>query len=127
MTQLSTGLAGIALVVGGVGIMGLMLLSVKERTSEIGLRMAVGATPRDILIQFLMEASMLALGGWTDGIILGVVGAAAVKMITAWQIVAPAQAVLASFGMAAIFGLVFGAVPARKASMLPPVRALLAR
>lgn len=127
LTQLSTGLAGIALVVGGVGIMGLMLLSVKERTSEIGLRMAVGATPRDILIQFLMEASMLALGGWTVGIILGVVGAAAVKMITAWQIVAPAQAVLASFGMAAIIGLVFGAVPARKASMLPPVRALLAR
>jgi putative ABC transport system permease protein len=127
LTKLSIGLAGIALVVGGVGIMGLMLLSVKERTVEIGLRMAVGAAPRDVLVQFLTEASVLALGGWTVGIILGVVGAATIEMITAWQIAAPAQAVLASFGMAVIIGLVFGAIPARAASMVPPVRALLAK
>lgn len=127
LTRLGTGLAGVALVVGGAGIMGLMLLSVKERTSEIGLRMAVGATPRDILIQFLMEASLLALGGWTVGIALGVAAATTVTMITAWQVAAPAQAVLGSLGMAVISGLVFGVVPARKAALIPPVRALGAK
>ena len=127
LTRLGTGLAGVALVVGGAGIMGLMLLSVKERTSEIGLRMAVGATPRDILIQFLMEASLLALGGWTVGIALGVVGATTITMITAWQVASPAQAVLGSLGMVVIGGLVFGVVPARKAALIPPVRALAAK
>jgi putative ABC transport system permease protein len=127
LTRLGTGLAGVALVVGGAGIMGLMLLSVKERTSEIGLRMAVGATPRDILIQFLMEASLLALGGWTVGIALGVVGATTVTMITAWQVASPAQAVLGSLAMVVISGLVFGVVPARKAALIPPVRALAAK
>ena len=127
LTRLGTGLAGVALVVGGGGIMGLMLLSVKERTSEIGLRMAVGATPRDILIQFLMEASLLALGGWTVGIALGVVGATTVTMITAWQVASPAQAVLGSLAMVVISGLVFGVVPARKAALIPPVRALAAK
>jgi len=127
LSKLSTGIAGISLVVGGVGIMGLMLLSVKERTSEIGLRRAVGATPRDVLVQFLLEASALAFGGWALGILLGGAGAAALKAFTQWQIAPPAQAIAASFGMAVIIGLGFGAIPARKASVIPPVRALVFR
>lgn len=126
-TKLSTGLAGIALLVGGTGIMGLMLLSVKERTSEIGLRMAVGARPRDILLQFLLEATVLAIGGWVTGLALGVVSASAVQVSTAWRIATPVQAILASFAMAVIIGLGFGAIPARKASLIPPVRALGSR
>jgi putative ABC transport system permease protein len=127
LSKLSTGIAGISLVVGGVGIMGLMLLSVKERTSEIGLRRAVGATPRDVLIQFLLEASVLAFGGWAVGILLGGAGAAALKAITQWEIAAPAQSIVASFGMTVIIGLGFGSIPARKASAIPPVQALVSR
>ena len=127
LTTLSAGIAGISLVVGGIGIMGLMLLSVKERTGEIGLRMAVGATPRDILIQFLLEASVLSLGGWTIGLMLGAIGAFVVRSATAWQVGAPMPAVVASFGMAVVIGLGFGSVPARKASTIPPVQALVAR
>jgi len=127
LSRLSAGIAGISLVVGGVGIMGLMLLSVKERTSEIGLRRAVGATPRDVLVQFLLEASVLALGGWVFGILLGGTGAAALKAITQWEIAAPAQSIAASFGMAVIIGVGFGSIPARKASAIPPVQALVSR
>ena len=127
LSQLSTGIAGISLVVGGVGIMGLMLLSVKERTSEIGLRRAVGATPRDVLIQFLFEASLLAFSGWTLGMLLGGAGAASLEAITSWEIAVPREAIAASFAMAAIIGLGFGSIPARKASMIPPMQALVSR
>ena len=127
LSRLSAGIAGISLVVGGVGIMGLMLLSVKERTSEIGLRRAVGATPRDVLVQFLLEASVLAFGGWAFGILLGGAGAAALEAITRWEIAAPARSVAASFGMAVIIGVGFGSIPARKASAIPPVQALVSR
>lgn len=122
--RLTTGLAAIALLVGGTGIMALMLLSVKERTGEIGLRMAVGARPRDVLMQFLLEATLLALGGWTVGILLGAAGAAAVAAGTQWPVAAPVQAILASLAMAVTIGLGFGAVPARKAAMIPPIGAL---
>lgn len=127
LTRLSTALAGVALVVGGTGIMGLMLLSVKERTSEIGLRIAVGAKPRDVLMQFLFEASLLSIGGWTVGLVLGAIAAAAVWMTTAWQVALPTQAVLSSLGVALVIGLGFGAVPARKAATIPPVHALLSK
>jgi putative ABC transport system permease protein len=122
--RLTTGMAAVALVVGGTGILALMLLSVKERTDEIGLRMAVGAQPRDILIQFLFEAMLLAIGGWTSGIVLGIAGATAVALSTAWKIGVPWQALLVSLGMAMTIGLGFGAFPARRASLIPPIQAL---
>lgn len=124
LTLLTAGLAGIALVVGGVGILALMLLSVKERTGEIGLRLAVGARPRDILVQFLGEATLLALGGWIAGVAIGGAGAAIVAASTAWALAVPVDALLATLAMVIVTGLGFGAVPARKASMMPPIQAL---
>lgn len=124
LALLTGGLSGVALLVGGVGILALMLLSVKERTAEIGLRMAVGARPRDILLQFLGEATLLALAGWTTGALGGGVAAAAVAFGTSWAVAVPGEALLASFAMAVLTGLGFGALPARKASLLPPIQAL---
>jgi putative ABC transport system permease protein len=126
LTLLATALAGIALVVGGAGILALMLMSVRERTSEIGLRIAVGATPNDILAQFLFEATLLALGGWMAGLFIGSIGAAAVALGTEWTLAVPVDALLATAVMVVVAGLGFGAVPARKASLLPPIEALLA-
>jgi putative ABC transport system permease protein len=125
LNLLSTSMGGGALVVGGIGILAIMLMSVKERTSEIGLRMAVGARPRDILAQFLLEATLLSLGGWLVGIALSALGATGVALGTSWKIAVPVKAVLASLAMATVTGLGFGAYPARKASMLPPIQALL--
>jgi putative ABC transport system permease protein len=102
-----------------------MLMSVKERTSEIGLCMAVGARPRDILNQFLLEATLLSLGGWLVGMAFGAVGATAIAFCTSWRIAAPVKAILASLAMAITTGLGFGAYPARRASLLPPIQALL--
>ncbi len=122
---LTTSLAAIALVVGGTGIMALMLLSVRERTNEIGLRIAVGARPRDILVQFLTEATVLALGGWTGGLVIGGAGAAVVAAGTTWPVAAPVQAIFVSLVMAMTIGLGFGAIPARSAARIAPLRALL--
>jgi len=124
LTLLATGLGAIALVVGGAGILALMLMSVRERTSEIGLRIAIGATPNDILAQFLFEATLLALGGWMTGLVIGSIGAAAVALGTEWTLAVPVNALLASIAMVVITGLGFGAFPARKASLLPPIEAL---
>ncbi len=124
ITLLTTGLAAVALLVGGTGILALMLLSVKERTGEIGLRRAVGARPRDILVQFLAEATVLALGGWIAGVAAGALGAGAVAFGTDWNVAVPFEALLASLVMASVTGLGFGAFPARKASLLPPIQAL---
>ncbi len=121
---LTTGVAAIALAVGGTGILALMLLSVKERTGEIGLRMAVGAQPRDILIQFLFEATLLAMSGWTGGLVFGVAGATVVSLSTTWKFGVPWAALLVSLGMAMTIGLGFGAIPARRASLIPPIQAL---
>jgi ABC-type antimicrobial peptide transport system permease subunit len=126
LTLLTTGLSAVALLVGGTGILALMLLSVRERTGEIGLRMAVGARPRDVLVQFLAAATALALGGWLLGLAAGGLGAAAVAFGTDWKIGLPLEALLASLAMAAATGLGFGAVPARKAARLPPIQALKA-
>jgi putative ABC transport system permease protein len=123
--NMTAGLGGIALVVGGTGIMALMLLSVNERTSEIGLRLAVGATSRDILVQFLLESTILALGGWTAGILIGATGATIVAVITRWPIGVPMQSIVVSLGMAVTIGLGFGAIPARRAATIAPMRALL--
>jgi putative ABC transport system permease protein len=124
LTMLAAGLGGIALIVGGAGILALMLMTVKERTREIGLRMALGATPRDILAQFLFEATLLATGGWAAGLAIGAAGAVAVALGTEWKLAVPFDALFASAAMVVITGLGFGAFPARKASMLPPMEAL---
>jgi putative ABC transport system permease protein len=123
---LTTGLGALALLVGGTGILALMLMSVKERTSEIGLRMAVGARPQDILVQFLLEATVLTLAGWVAGLGVGALGAVVVALATTWKVGLPVAALLSSFGMALTMGIGFGALPARKASLIPPMEALLA-
>lgn len=126
LTLFTSGLGALALLVGGTGILALMLLSVRERTGEIGLRMAVGARPRDILLQFLAEATVLALGGWAAGVAAGALGAGAVAFATEWKVGLPLEALLASLAMAAATGLGFGAFPATRAALLPPVQALAA-
>jgi len=126
LASLTTGLAAVALAVGGTGIMALMLLSVRERTSEIGLRVAVGATPRDIVVQFLLESLILALCGWTAGVALGGAGALAIKLGLGWPVAVPASALVSSFGVGLVIGLGFGAIPARRASLVQPVQALVA-
>jgi putative ABC transport system permease protein len=124
LTLVSSGLAAVALLVGGAGILALMLLSVKERTAEIGLRMAVGARPRDVLLQFLGEATALALGGWATGAALAVAGGLAIAAGTAWRLAFPTGAAAVSLLMALTVGLGFGALPARRAARLPPITAL---
>jgi putative ABC transport system permease protein len=124
LTRLTAGLAAVSMLVGGAGILGLMILSVKERTAEIGLRMAVGARPMDVLVQFLGEATLLSVGGWIMGMVLAGMGGFAVALGTEWNVALPVGAVLASFFMALVTGLGFGALPARKASLLPPIHAL---
>lgn len=122
--RFTAGLGVVALIVGGTGIMALMLLSVKERTGEIGLRVAVGALPRDILSQFLTESTLLSLGGWLGGMVVAGAGATALALGAGWPVGAPLGAVIASFAMALVVGLGFGALPARRASRIPPIRAL---
>jgi putative ABC transport system permease protein len=124
LTLLASGLASVSLLVGGTGILALMLLSVKERTVEIGLRMAVGARPRDILVQFLTEATLLAVWGWFAGLAVAVLGATMLSMGTEWKVGLPTEAVVASLAMTALTGLGFGAFPARRAALLPPIQAL---
>ena len=124
LTLLTAGLAGVSMLVGGAGIFALMFLSVKERTAEIGLRMAVGARSRDVLVQFLGEATLLAVGGWLLGFVVAVLGGIAVALGTEWRVAFPAGAALTSFLIAVVTGLGFGALPARKAARLPPIRAL---
>jgi len=124
LTWLTAGLAAVSLLVGGAGIFALMFLSVKERTAEIGLRMAVGARPRDVLLQFLGEAAVLAVGGWLVGALAAVLGGLGVALGTEWKVAFPAGAAAASLAMALVTGLGFGALPAGKAARLPPIRAL---
>lgn len=125
LTLLATGLGAVALIVGGAGILALMLMSVRERTGEIGLRIAVGATPNDILTQFLVEATLLTFGGWMLGLVIASIGAAAVALATEWTLAVPVDALVASIAMAVVTGLGFGAFPALQASRLPPIEALL--
>ena len=117
-------IASVSLVVGGIGIMNIMLVSVTERTREIGLRMAVGAKSRDILLQFLVEAVTLSLIGGLVGIVLGAIASYAVGQFAGWRTEMGAGAVLLAFGFAAAVGVFFGFYPARKASKLVPIDAL---
>jgi putative ABC transport system permease protein len=117
-------IASISLVVGGVGIMNIMLVSVTERTREIGIRMAIGATPMDVLIQFLIEAVVLALVGGVIGITLGISGAVGLGRLAGWPVVVQPGVVLLAFLVAAAVGIFFGYYPALKASRLDPIEAL---
>lgn len=123
-TVMISGVAGISLLVGGVGIMSIMLLTVRERTAEIGLRMATGARRRDILSQFLVEALVLGLTGGLAGIGLGLGSAAALGRWTDWATAIPTGLVLLSLAVSLLVGLFFGAYPARRASLLDPIEAL---
>jgi putative ABC transport system permease protein len=124
MALLLAAVASVSLLVGGIGIMNIMLVSVTERTREIGLRMAVGARARDILTQFLVEAVTLALIGGLLGILLGVGGSYAVGHFAEWRTELNAQAILLAVSFAAAVGVFFGFYPARKASRLLPIEAL---
>jgi len=117
-------IAGISLVVGGIGIMNIMLVSVTERTKEIGLRKAIGATKRAIMLQFLIEAVIISITGGLIGIGLGIGSAYLITKLAKWAIYVPITAIAMSFGFSAIVGIVFGLWPAKKASELSPIEAL---
>ena len=124
MTMLLAAVAGISLVIGGIGIMNIMLVSVTERTREIGLRMAVGARGRDILSQFLIEAVTLSLLGGAIGVVLGGVATWAIGQFAGWHVDLSAGSVLLAVGFSAFVGVFFGFYPARRASRLLPIQAL---
>ena len=124
MTTLLAGIAGVSLIVGGIGIMNIMLVSVTERTREIGLRMAIGAKGRDVLLQFLVEAVAISLLGGAVGIALGFGLAEGMSRWMSWPAQVPANAVVMAFGFAAATGIFFGFYPAQKAARLDPIDAL---
>jgi putative ABC transport system permease protein len=124
MSLLLSIVASVSLIVGGIGIMNIMLVSVTERTREIGLRMAVGAQRQDILLQFLIESTTLSAFGGIVGVVLGLAGAWAMASLGQWPIVIKVESVFLAFGFAAAVGIFFGFYPARKASMLNPIEAL---
>jgi putative ABC transport system permease protein len=116
--------AAISLLVGGIGIMNIMLVSVTERTREIGIRMAIGAKGKHVLLQFLLEAVVLSLGGGILGILLGVGVSAAISRYVGWPTAISAQAVALAFTFSFAIGVFFGFYPARKAAKLDPIDAL---
>lgn len=124
MTLLLGSIASVSLVVGGIGIMNIMLVSVTERVREIGIRMAVGARSRDILVQFLVEAVVLTLLGGLVGIGLGIASSHAISAIVRWPTIISAGSILLSLGSAVVVGIFFGLYPARRAASLNPIEAL---
>jgi putative ABC transport system permease protein len=124
MTRLLASIASISLLVGGIGIMNIMLVSVTERTAEIGVRMAVGARRRDILIQFLIEAVLVAIGGCLIGLAIGVGGAQLVERFSEMTTEITSLSLILSFTVAAAVGVVFGFYPAWRAAQLNPIEAL---
>jgi ABC-type antimicrobial peptide transport system permease subunit len=124
MTALLASIAAISLLVGGIGIMNIMLVSVTERTQEIGLRLAVGARRRDVLVQFLVEAVVLSLAGGLAGIAVGIGAARALTVLLEWPTRVTPGTIALAFGIAASVGVAFGFYPARRASRLDPIDAL---
>jgi macrolide transport system ATP-binding/permease protein len=124
MTLLLAAVASISLIVGGIGIMNIMLVSVTERTREIGIRMAVGARRIHILLQFLVEATLLSVLGGLAGAALGIVCSKLLSMVAGWPTLVSPEAIVGGFVFAAAVGMFFGFYPARKASMLNPIEAL---
>ena len=124
MTVLLTAVAAISLLVGGIGIMNIMLVSVTERIKEIGLRMAIGATPANILTQFLLESVVLSTVGGAVGVIVGVVGAEAIGAVKGWPILIQTGSTISAFLFSAVVGMFFGFYPAYRASKLNPIDCL---
>jgi putative ABC transport system permease protein len=124
MSGLLAAIAGVSLVVGGIGIMNIMLVSVTERTREIGIRMAIGARGSDVLTQFLVESIVMSVLGGIVGLAAGFGGAALLGHITGWSTATPASAVFMAVGFSAAVGVFFGYYPARKAAALNPIQAL---
>jgi len=121
---LLAGIALVSLLVGGIGIMNIMLVSVTERTREIGVRKALGARKRDILLQFLIEALVLCLAGGAMGVLVGVSGAVALQKLAGWNTSLSANAIVIAFLFSAAVGIFFGLWPARRAAGLDPIDAL---
>ena len=124
MTILLSCVAAISLIVGGIGIMNIMYVSVTERTKEIGLRMSVGARGRDILTQFLIEAVLISIAGGLIGVLLGVLASVTIKMFAGWPTYIQPWSVILSFGVCTLTGIFFGWYPAKKASRLDPIEAI---
>jgi putative ABC transport system permease protein len=124
MSTLLGAVASISLIVGGIGIMNIMLVSVTERTREIGIRMAIGAKQRDILLQFLTEAVTLTIVGGIAGMVIGVGVAAAVSRLFSWPTLISSEAIAVAFLFSAGVGVFFGFYPARRAAGLDPIEAL---
>jgi putative ABC transport system permease protein len=124
LTLLLGGIASISLIVGGIGIMNIMLVSVRERTREIGIRKAIGARGSDILLQFLIEALVLSLAGGLIGIVVGVAASAVIAAIAGWSFSFSPLTVVVAVGFSLIVGVVFGVWPARQAARLDPITAL---
>ena len=117
-------IAGISLLVGGIGIMNIMLATILERTREIGVRRAMGATRRDILGQFLIEAVLLSFSGGLIGILLGFLMTKIISSYAQWKTIIEFSSILLAFSVSASVGIVFGIYPARKAAMLDPIESL---
>jgi putative ABC transport system permease protein len=124
LTVLLATIASISLLVGGIGIMNIMLVSVTERTREIGIRMSVGARGRDVLLQFLIEALLISLLGGLTGVFLGVLVSQLIANILSWPVTVTIQSILMSFFFSSVIGIFFGWYPARKAAGLNPIDAL---
>jgi putative ABC transport system permease protein len=124
LTILLASIASVSLLVGGIGIMNIMLVSVTERTREIGIRMSIGARGKDILTQFLIEALVLSLLGGILGILLGVTGSMIISKLAQWPTIITPFSIILSFGFSFAIGIFFGYYPARKAAMLNPIDAL---
>ena len=124
MSMLLGAIASVSLLVGGIGIMNIMLVSVTERTREIGIRMAIGARERDILLQFLLEAIIISVVGCFIGLLLGIGSALLTSELTGTMVIISGESVLVAFGVAATVGIFFGFYPAKKAARLDPIEAL---
>ena len=124
MTRLLAAIASISLLVGGIGIMNILLVSVTERTREIGVRLAVGAKARHILLQFLVEAIVLSTAGGMLGTLLGIGAAVLIGRLAAWPILISPPAVAIALVFSGVVGLAFGVYPARRAARLDPIVAL---
>ena len=124
LTVLLAAIAGISLVVGGIGIMNIMYVSVTERTKEIGLRMSIGARGLDILLQFLIEAILISITGGLIGVALGITASKLVNMFLSWPTYITESSIFLSFLVCAVTGVFFGYYPAQKASRLDPIEAL---
>jgi putative ABC transport system permease protein len=124
MTLLLGSIASVSLIVGGIGIMNIMLVSVTERTREIGIRMAVGARGRDILLQFLVEAVVLSVAGGILGVVFGIAGSRLVSAFVHWPTIISLQSIFLALGFSIAIGVFFGLYPARRAAALDPIDAL---